>query len=935
MTAQEAFRSLADCMTLESSEAFFAHLVERLADILCVNHALVARILPDGHHASTLAVWSHNKQCDNFTYPLANTPCEQVIGKRACFFPSRVCEHFPHDTILLELGAEAYLGIPMFGPDGQPHGLLAILNDQPMDNAGLAEEVLRIAAARGGAELAHQDAEKQRERHERELVASNRALTLFSRCNEMLVHADHEDTLLQDICRLAVDIGGYRMAWVGYAQDDGHRPITPRASAGAVDNYLDGISLSWSETHPHGQGPSGKSIRSGEPQFVDDLANDPSCVPWVDAALSHGYHGIISLPLKNSDSTFGVLVLYQAATDPITDDERRLLSELANDLAFGIDILRARQRQQRIQHAVVQISTAVTPRSGDAYFLQLCEHMASALGADASFMARILASPPQAVEPLAAIIEGKQVENTCYDLTGTLCERTLRDGALLVNSCSVEDVSSSSRDALHWVKAYAGQRLDNSSGEPIGLLTVLFRKPIEDIEFVTSILQIFAAGAAAELQRQSSEAHIRRLAYTDASTQLPNRMAFREHLDSALLQAPNQLALLLLDLSRFKEINDIHGHDVGDLILANVAKRLKHSLEANEFLARLGGDEFVVVLTETDSQAAIQCARRLQAALVPPFIVRDQAFSLEAGIGIAFYPDHASSASELLQHTDIAMHQAKQQASRYCQYQPVMGHNMASRLGMARRLADAIDQDRLQLYYQAQVDLVSGDLIGAEALCRWHDDELGWVSPGVFIPLAEERGMIGRLGNWVIEASCRQLAAWRYQGLHLSGQLAINVATQQLDDQRLMHTLTQAAKKYDIAPRQLSLELTESSFMTDPEQAISMTDALKSHGFGLAIDDFGTGYSSLAHLKRFAADKIKIDMSFVRDMLTDPSDHAIVKTIIAMAQNLDLETIAEGIETAEQVEALQALGCHQAQGFFFSRPQSAEHFASQWLGSSC
>lgn len=1062
MTAKEAFRSLADCMTLESNALFFSRLVAQLADILGVDHVLAARILPDKQHARTLAVWSHGQQQDNFSYPLAGTPCERVIGDSVCFFPEGVCQHFPHDAALIRLKAEAYLGIPITSPDGLPLGLLAILHDTPLPDIGFADEILRIAAARTGAELIRQDmvqaletsqermhnlishlpgivyrcrnnhdwtmefvsdgvmeltgypaddfiesrrrsfadlihedeqerlfdevqasiaqrssfnvtyrittatgetrwlweqgkatfddqrgdpvlegficdiskevlSERQREEHERKLIATNRALNLLSHCNEMLVHAEDEDRLLEDICQLAVDIGGYRMAWVGFAMDDAQRTIEPRASAGAVDGFLDEICLSWSPNLPGGRGPTGMAVRSGTPQILVDLACDPNHTPCHDAALLRGYRSVICLPLKNSQRTFGVLVLYQGTTVPITNDEQRLLCDLADDLAFGIDTLRARQRQQRIQHAVMQIATAVTSRSGDAFFLQLAHHMASALGAGASFVARLSPSSPHMVETLAAFIEGKRLENALYDLSDTPCERVLRDGECLLSECSIHDMSANAREALHWVKAYAGRRLDNSAGKPIGLLSLLFREPIEDPEFVSSILQIFAAGAAAELERQSDEAHIRRLAYTDTSTNLPNRSAFRERLDKILQQTPERLSLLFLDLNRFKEINDIHGHDIGDQILAYVAERFQRTLEEEEFLARLGGDEFVVILEKVDSQAAIQCVRRLQAVLDTPFTIKEQTFHLDVSIGIACYPDHASSASELLQHADIAMYQAKQQASRYCQYQPEMGHDMASRLDMAKRLSQAIDDDRLELYYQAQVEISDGRLIGAEALCRWHDEELGWVSPGDFIPLAEERGMIGRLGDWVIKAACRQLAAWRDQGLPLPGQLAINVASQQLDDRHLMQTLEQVMQRHDIAPSQLCLEITETSFMSDPEQAIAMADALKAQGFSLAIDDFGTGYSSLAHLKRFAADKIKIDISFIRDMLTDTSDHTIVKTIIAMAQNLGLETIAEGIELDAQASALQALGCRQAQGFLYAPPQSHDQFSHRWL----
>lgn len=1062
MTAQQAFESLADCMSLVSNDVFFARLVKSLALILGTDHVFVARLLPDRRHASTLAVWSKGRIKSNFVYSLDETPCRNIDALHACFLPHGVSQRFPHNRVLAELDVEAYLGVPIVTPHGRFVGLLATLSMSPLANATLTEDVLRIASVRAGAELmrlemtraldesqqrlqtlishlpgmvyrclndpewtmefvsegaleltgypasdfinnrrrsfleiTHPDdrqrifdevqasiaqatsfhvtyriitasgetrwlweqgkavadasrsepilegficditkgvlADLQRETHERQLIDSNRALTLLSQCNERLVHADDEAHLLHDICALAVDVGGYRMAWVGFPCEDEDHSIAPQASAGVVDGFLEEICLSWSADNEYGRGPSGRALRTGDPQVVADLTTDSTCVPWAAAALARGYHGIICLPLKNARRTFGVLVLYQNHTTPITEEERSLLCDLADDLAFGIDTLRARQRQKRIQHAVMQIATAVSTRSGDAYFVQLAQHMASALGANASFVVRLLPDSPTEVETLAAFIDGERHDNFRYIVAGTPCQRVLQDGEVVSNDYRAEAMSPEAQQVMGRVCAYAGRRLDNAAGKPVGMLSVMFRNPIEDQEFVSTVMRIFAAGAAAEMERQRDERRIRRLAYIDISTELPNRTAFRERLDRVLKRKPNTLSLLFLDLNRFKEINDIHGHDVGDIILAAAANRFKEALKTREFLARLGGDEFVVMLEGQGQDDAIQCARRLQATLDTPCMAKKLSFNLEVSIGIACYPEHAHTARELLQHADIAMYQAKHQASRYCLYQATMGHVMAARLDMAKRLSLAIDQGNLMLHFQAQVDMGSGRLVGAEALCRWHDDELGWISPGEFIPLAEERGMICQLGNWVIEAACRQLSNWRNQGIALPGQLAINVASQQLDDKRLMQVLEQALLRYNLAPEQLTLELTESSFMSDPEQAVALTGSLKARGFGLAIDDFGTGYSSLAYLKRFAADKIKIDISFVRDMLTDANDYTIVKTIIAMAQSLGLETIAEGIEQQAQADALKALGCHQAQGFFYARPQPAELFAEQWL----
>lgn len=413
---------------------------------------------------------------------------------------------------------------------------------------------------------------------------------------------------------------------------------------------------------------------------------------------------------------------------------------------------------------------------------------------------------------------------------------------------------------------------------------------------------------------------------------MPNRAAFMRHLERVVADTQTtELALLLLDLNHFKEINDTAGHDLGDLVLKAVAERFAASLTEGQYLARLAGDEFVVVCPGVEASSALATAQQLCDSIAQPFIVEQHSFELSVGIGLALYPQHAATPLELLKHADIAMHQAKRQKLPVCVFEPWMGRVVAEQLHIAKRLASAIAEKQLSLHFQPQVDLHTGQLIGAEALCRWHDEELGDVSPGKFIPIAEERGMIVALGSWVIEEACRQLAAWREQGRSMPGQLAINIAAQQFEEDDLVTGLLGCCVDFGVEASQLSLEITESGIMENPEKAIAMTEVLKSKGLGLSIDDFGTGYSSLAYLKRFAADKIKIDISFVRDMLTSDNDRVIVATIIAMANTLGLETIAEGIENQNQINALLAMGCAQGQGYYFDRPLAAKEFAQRWL----
>lgn len=437
-------------------------------------------------------------------------------------------------------------------------------------------------------------------------------------------------------------------------------------------------------------------------------------------------------------------------------------------------------------------------------------------------------------------------------------------------------------------------------------------------------------------EQKIQAARIEQLAFYDSLTGLPNRALFLDRLEHTLVASRRhggQGAVLFLDLDRFKEINDSQGHAVGDLALAEVARRLQRAARREDTLARLGGDEFVLIAEGADLQSAVRIATRLQDSLVEPLSLLGHSYNVGASIGIAFYPADGDTSEDLIKRTDIAMYRAKMSGGGYRFYQSEMGAQLEKRLLIAKNLARAMESDELQLHYQPQIDLASGRINGAEALLRWNDAELGPISPGEFIPIAEERGMMGPLGDWVLREACRQVNAWAGQGLRLPGRLAINISAQQIEHADIVARLLGILHEAGLSASLFELELTESSMMAEPERAVQVMAALRSSGFGLSIDDFGTGYSSLAYLKRFAADHVKIDISFVRNMLSDSNDHAIVSTIIAMAASLGLKTTAEGVEEAGQRDALRALGCDSAQGYHFGRPEPADLFARNWLGA--
>ncbi|ALM54227.1 putative bifunctional diguanylate cyclase/phosphodiesterase [Halomonas huangheensis] len=945
MDARTAFRLLADGLSREPSRDFFPWLSLRLASIVEADVLAVVRVLPGGRMARTLSLCVDGAIVDNVDYALAGTPCEKVTERRVCLFGRDVAGDFPDDVMLVDLGAEAYLGVPVLTPDDRLVGLVAAIYRRPLTNSGVAQEVLSIAAARVGSELANQQAEFALASTERQLAdthhqlaRTNRALTLLRLVNRVVIRSADETALLSEVCRLAVEEGGYQLAWTGVAQDDEQR-IMPLTCSGEGREFLDECHFSWAADRPEGQAPCGRCIREQTAQLLSPLVTSPAYAPFADVAERYGLATEVALPLHLGSDRQGVLVLLMNTALEVSDDELALLQELADNLSWGVSALRLRREQERMQQVVLDVAEAVTARSNDQFFDHLARRLAGAMMADAALIARIDDGVPLSASMLAGVVDGQPVENFSFEFSGIPCGENFHDAERIIPRWVTTDFPLVERLVGGPFQAWVDRRLEDASGDAIGVIILLFRQPLlADSDSIRHLLSIFAAGAAAELERRRSDTHIRHLAYFDPGTGLPNRVHFMERLHSAILQARREghrLALMFLDLNRFKEINDSQGHDVGDEVLREVATRFDACLAPGESLARLGGDEFVVMVEQTEEIHSAQVVGRLLNALASPILFDGHRFNLDVSIGVAFYPEDGDGPRELLKNTDIAMYHAKECGSGYRFYAPEMGHDLRRRLMLATRLKEALKNEKLELCYQPIIALDSGSLVGAEVLCRWFDNELGWISPTEFIAVAEERGMISELGEWVMSEACRQLAQWEVAQLAiLPERLYVNLAAAQFEEPQLTRQLCSIVERAGVSPGRLGLEITESGFMQDPEQAVRITEQLRERGFALSIDDFGTGYSSLAYLKRFAAHAVKIDKSFVSDMLTDNNDYSIVATIIAMAERLGLRSVAEGVETPGQAKALKSMGCHLAQGYLFSHPLNSDEFERLWLAEA-
>ncbi len=429
---------------------------------------------------------------------------------------------------------------------------------------------------------------------------------------------------------------------------------------------------------------------------------------------------------------------------------------------------------------------------------------------------------------------------------------------------------------------------------------------------------------------KASEERIDFLFHYDTLTGLPNRTLLQDRVHQAMLSADlngSKVSLLSLDLDRFKLVNESLGHQMGDRLLVEVVARLRSIVRSADTIGRPGGDEFIIALQDDAVlSAASKVAQKIQDCLATPFVIDGHEIRVTSSIGIAVYPDDAGDLETLLKRCDIAMYHAKQSGrATYRFFTEDLNAEASKRMQLEAELARAIDRREFILHYQPQIDLATGEVIGAEALVRWRHPEKGLIPPGLFIPVAEETGLIVPIGDWVLCEVCRQARAWQDAG-HPPMVVSINLSGLQFRRPGLVARVSEVLDQHRLDARYLELELTESILVHDAQEVLQTVRELKALGLKLAIDDFGTGYSSLSYLKRFNVDKLKIDQSFVRDLCSNPEDAAIVQAVIQLGLGLNLGIIAEGVETAEQLQMLRDKGCEQVQGYYFSKPLPAGDF---------
>ncbi len=426
-------------------------------------------------------------------------------------------------------------------------------------------------------------------------------------------------------------------------------------------------------------------------------------------------------------------------------------------------------------------------------------------------------------------------------------------------------------------------------------------------------------------EQAENQQTIEKLAFYDPLTNLPNRLLLNDRLQKAMREAERhqeKIGILFLDLDRFKNVNDTLGHTMGDMLLKEVAKRLKSSLRDADTISRIGGDEFIVLLPYVDEEKdVVAVAKKLIAVLQERWELGEKSFFTTTSVGISIYPDHSEDVDTLIKFADTAMYKAKENGrNRYQLYHPSMGEHIARQLQIEHEMREAIGtMEQFELYYQPKVSLSTGAVVGAEALLRWNHPLHGMIMPDTFIPIAENTGMIIPIGEWVMHEAARRIEAWQKEGL-VPLKVAVNLSGRQFASPTLLYQVRSVLQKYAIKPQYLEFEVTESVSMINLQESLIVMHRLRNLGVGVHIDDFGTGYSSLAYLKQFPVDTLKIDKAFILNMLEEPDDRTIVESIVSLAQAMGLKTVAEGVESIEHVRVLKKIGVDFGQGMFFSKP---------------
>jgi diguanylate cyclase (GGDEF)-like protein len=763
---------------------------------------------------------------------------------------------------------------------------------------------------------------------ERGLARLTELYAALSRTSQLISRVSDRDHLFDELCRICVGTRGLSLAAVGLLERNTSR-IKFVASHGADHRHFRSLETAARPGTSSQFDAAYLALREGRAQVLNG-----------EQLSGSRFRASASFPLRCQDQVVGVLCVFSREKQFFQNDIIDLMEQLAMEASFALESLQ-READRRYQAAILADQNRIlnlvasgadlpvilttlaqfVESQSDGGFCSLValdqQESHDALGVAPSLpegfeRAVVGASQEQGSEPCAEAIRSR-APIVVQDLAGYPLNAPLRDFV--------------SQAGLHSVSAWP---ILGSKGQVLGALALYSRRHDNPHPSNAHLVGICTDLAGIAIETRWAADQIRHLAHHDDLTGLPNRLLFNYHLPRALARAERTggvVGVLFLDLDRFKIINDTLGHGAGDDVLCQVSDHLLECLRATDTLARVGGDEFTVLVEQfEDPQDLGDIAQKLLTAAARTLTVNGQEYHLSGSIGIAIYPKDGADSASLLKNADIAMYRAKTSGrNNYQFYSNDINVHSVERLSLENQLRHAVERREFEVHYQPKINIQTGRLSGAEALVRWRHPQRGMLLPGEFISVAEEVGLISSIGRMVLDTVCSDAKRWRDEG-HAPIRIAINLSAQQFADSRLLKDLDGVLRETGCDPHSLEFEITESVVMTSPDKALILLEQIKEHGITVAIDDFGTGHSSLAYLKRFPVDSVKIDYTFVRDIAADPNDLAITKAIIALGHSMGLKVIAEGVETATQLEILRRFRCDEFQGFLFSKAVPSAEF---------
>jgi diguanylate cyclase (GGDEF)-like protein/PAS domain S-box-containing protein len=737
----------------------------------------------------------------------------------------------------------------------------------------------------------------ERKQSEYKIKSLTRLYNVLSQTNQAIVRHQDRQALFDEICRIAVELGALHMAVITSVDQTGGK-ISPVAGFSADQAFLDSIN-SFALSGEGGHGPTLQVIQSHCSFICNDIACDPVMRDCLKLAERFGFRSVALFPLFRGEYLFGTLNLYAAEKEFFESDLVAVLEEMATDISFALNNFDKELARKKAEERLRKTSATLTA----VFQATPLPVMINDLKGRTLFWNQ---SAEQVFGWTEKEISGRVLPLVPHELKQEFFQKIeqAKNGELLRGV----EVTQQRRD---------GTLLD----------MLLFTAPLYDGQGkVENIVALFMDISE---QKQARE-HIVCLAHYDQLTGLGNRILLKERFvqeSSRAQRDDRRLAFCLIDLDKFKMVNDALGHALGDKLLIQVARRLENSLRRADVICRPGGDEFVVMLTDLEtSQDAGKIVQKIQENLEKPFSLDGHTVRMSASMGISLFPEDGSDLDTLFRNADTAMYAAKERGrNNFMFFQSEMDHRIRNRLNLENSLREALEEQDFFLHYQPQVDIASGRIIGAEALLRFRHPVQGLISPDRLIPIAEDSGLIVPMGEWILEEACRQLNLWQAKGL-VDLTMAVNLSAVQIFQENFASRAKEILDAHNINPKHLYFELTESIFMEEDDRVRQTLFALKKLGVGISLDDFGTGYSSLSYLKRYAVDEIKIDRTFVQDVCSDPGDAAIVQATIQMAHSLGLTTVAEGVETFEQLAFLSSQQCDRYQGYLCSQPMAPDEF---------